>query len=457
MHRLTWVAGFVVLLLFEGNVFAGQVQYDLDPRTISQLDEAIAGAEQDKQFRVERSAYSEYTPPVLSETGLVLLSADNQTIRALDHNSTTLWEFTPLSRKYYVRDRPSQVGLFRNYLKSSLDGRFIMFANGVSHSSERISHLIVVVDSEWGFPRLMKHPEYDLLFSSTGDYMISGVYRNEGTHPTPVKVYETDSGRTLWTHEVEAMDIADLGSNEVAYINIANRNPVLTIVELATGEHALTIPIKWLVPERPRWRHYHHLSWNLTTSKDGTKLLVSVSDSSFDGPSPSFKHTVMFDREGRTLWNDMRKMPNRNDAAVKFSPIGFSPNSRYLLIERFQWIRGIGIEPHQYQLIMVNSDTRDVLWTLNFDAYFSYGLMLMTDQYIVLSQSYEPHTLILGIDDSGQIRDQARLERRLIQTGLRVDNHISDMPMKRYRHTLLFEEVEQDSITYTAEYIPFKP
>ncbi|MXY97091.1 MAG: hypothetical protein F4Z29_04925 [Gemmatimonadetes bacterium] len=418
------------------------------------MDEVIAGAEQDKQYRVERSAYSKYTPPVLSETGLVLLSADYQTIRALDHNNTVLWEFNPISSTFYNGDQTYQVGRFRNYLKSSLDGRFIMFANGVSQSTERISHLIIVVDSERGFPRLMKHPEYDLRFSSTGEYLISGVYRNEGTHPTPVTTYKTDSGRTLWIHDVKAVDIAELGSNEVAYINTADRNAVLTIVELTTGEHVLTIPIKWMAPEDSRRTL---LSWNLTTSKDGTRVLVSVSDSSFDGPSPSFEHTVMFDREGRPLWTDMRKMPSINDVALGINTIGFSPDSRYQLIYRYQRMYMKGVEPIQRQLIMADTDTRDVLWSLNVDSFYGYDLMLMTDKHIVLSHSYRPFTLILSLDESGQIHDQAKLDRRIVWTGLHVDKPVSDMPQKRYRHSFLFEEVEQDSITYSAEYIPYKP
>lgn len=329
---LRLMIGVVVLLLCEGIVSADQAQYDLDPRTISQLDEVIAGAEQDKQYRVERSAYSKYTPPVLSEKALVLLTSDNQTIRALDHNCTTLWEFTPLSKITYTENQIHQDGLFGELLKSSLDGRFLMFSNRLSWSTASI----IVVDSEWGTPLFMRFPDPVPRFSSSEDYLISGVYWFESPSPSPVKVYEIESGKTLWTHDVEAVVITELGSNEVAYINTADSNAVLTIVELATGEHVLTIPIEWLVPEGSRkTRPWRYFTWNLTISNDGTRILVSVSDG-FDELRTTFKHTVMFDREGRPLWTDMRQIASISDDALGVKPIGFSPDNKYLLIKRYQ-------------------------------------------------------------------------------------------------------------------------
>ncbi|MCY3554867.1 MAG: hypothetical protein OXH56_06040 [Gemmatimonadetes bacterium] len=445
-----WAIGAAVLLLCEGGISAGRAQYDLDPRTISQLKEVIAGAEQDKQYRVERSAYSKNTPPVLSEKGLVLISSDNQTLRALDHKGTTLWEFTPLSKTTYSEYQIHQVGLFGSLLTTSLDGRFLMFSNKLSWATESISNnLLIVLDSEWGTPLFMRFPDPVPRFSSSEDYLISGVYWFEGPSPSPVKVYETQSGKTLWTHDVEAVVITELGSNEVAYINTADRNAVLTIVKLATGEHVLTTPIKWLVPEKSREPCQF---WKLTTSKDGTRFLVSVSDYCFDGPLTSYQHSVMFDREGRPLWNEMRQIAGVD--AIVGNAIGFSPNSRYLLFKRWRRSR---FETQHDQLIMADTDTGDILWSLNVDNLTSYDLMLMTDDYIVLSHSYKSTTLILSIDESGQIRDQAQLDRRIVWTGLRVDKPVSDMPQKRYRHSLLFEEVEQDSITYKAEYVPFSP
>lgn len=445
MYGFRWALG-VAFLFCEGVGSASHAQYDLNPRTITRLNEAIAGAKQDKQYRVDRSVYSNFA--ILSEKGLVILSADGRTIRALDHDNTVLWETTPMYRtNYYAGGKTRQVGTFGAF-RPSLDGRYLLFSQLVLESSERIATVKIVIDTDYGRPRFMRFPEYRLRFSKSGDYLISGVYSIEGIWDSPVKVYEVETGETLWIHEVSAEEIAELGSGKVAYIHYADNKPLLTIAELTTGTRILTNSIEWLLPEGFK---YGCRSWDLTTTVDGSKFLISVQDSCFDGPIPSFVHTVMFDGKGRPLWDDKKQL-KKTGTSYWYNAKGFSPDGRFLM---FQRIKSDEFRMGPDQLVMTNAETGDVLWTLNDD---DFGLRLMTNNHIVLSHAYKPFILILNIDESGQLRDQARLDKRLVSTGLRIDSPVKSVKSsKRYRFSLLFSEVEQDSITYTVEYIPSMP
>jgi len=364
METLKRIAIIITFLLGGGLSDISSAQHTPSPRSITQLSEVFDNAEREWTYTIQ----DEYDRgPSLSDTGLVFVTGDSDIIQTIGRDGTIVWE----------RRSPAGMGTVSAW--ASPNGRYVYLVHR-AYDEGGIFELITS-DGQTLWTKDLNGRDWPQ-FSRNGDYILPSP---NILFPQPVEVVEARTGYTLWRKDGAAVKFLESGSDHLIYIE----NNTISNVALTNGQtlwsHSFDVTS---LGDRPGF-----VVWSMEPSEDGKKLAVAVQ-------KRSTTRTGVFDQTGNLL--------RRQDVDGAEIPLGITPDGQFLAskIDR----------PDNTQLKLVDADTGTVIWTLKAGVY-GRNVVIMNDRLVFNTAD---GVLILTIDSSGRLRDQALLPGMSIEyVGLR--------------------------------------
>ena len=388
MKTLKRFAIIVTFLLGGGLSDISSAQHTLNPRSITQLSEVFDDAEREWTYTIQ----DEYDRgPSLSDAGLVFVTGDSDIIQTIGRDGALVWE------------KRSPEGMVTVDVQTSSDGRFVRLVHLRNEENGTVELLTSDGQSLWT-KDLKSLPKTQ--FSRSGDYMLSDP---NVLFSTPVVVFETRTGHDLWRRDGKAVAVRGWGENKLAYAG----NNTISSADLTNGRTLWSYPFDVLFPGvGPGMK-----VWDIVSSENGRKLAVSVR-------KRQTTRTGGFDQAGNLLW--------MQDVDGVETLLGITPDGRFLTSKIYR--------PGNIQLKLNDADTGTEIWTLQAHV-FDQDFVIMNDRLIF---SIEGGTLILTIDSSGRLRDQALLPGMSIEyVGLR-SGLSSSQNQTSQRTVLLLEDVQSE-------------
>ena len=389
METLKRFAIIITFLLSTGLSDISSAQHTLNPRSITQLSEVFDDAEREWTYTIQ----DEYDRgPSLSDAGLVFVTGDSDIIQTIDRDGAIAWE------------RRSPAGMVTVDVQTSSDGRFVHLIHFRDERNRTVELLTSDGQTLWT-KDLNSLPSTQ--FSRSGDYILSdpNIF-----FPTPVVVFETRTGYDLWRRDGKAVAVRGWGEDKLVYVE----NNTISSADLTYDRTLWSHPFDVLFPGVGPGA----MVWDIVSSENGRKLAVSVRK----------RRTTRiggFDQAGNLLW--------MQDVDGVETPLGITPDGRFLtsiMIYR----------PGDIQLKLSDADTGTEIWTLQAHVH-DQDFVIMNDRLIF---SIKGGTLILTIDSSGRLRDQALLPGMSIEyVGLRSGLNSSQNQTSQ-QTVLLLEDVQSE-------------
>ena len=388
METLKRFAIIITFLLSTGLSDISSAQHTLNPRSITQLNEVFDNAEREWTYTISDGD----RPPSLSDVGLVFVTGDSDIIQTIDRDGAIVWE------------KRSPEGMATVDVQTSSDGRFVRLVHLRNEKNGTVELLTSDGQTLWT-KDLNSLPKTQ--FSRSGDYMLSDPII---LFSTPVIVFETRTGHDLWRRDGKAVAVRGWGENKLAYVE----NNTISSADLTNGRTLWSYPFDVLLPGvGPGVK-----VWDIVSSENGRKLAVSVR-------KRQTTRTGGFDQAGNLLW--------MQDVDGVETLLGITPDGRFLTSMVYR--------PGKTQLKLIDADTGTEIWTLLARVYDVGFNVIMNDRLIF---SKKGGTLILTIDSSGRLRDQALLPRMSIEyVGLR-SGLSSSQNQASQRTVLLLEDVQSE-------------
>lgn len=374
-------------------------QHTYNPRTVTQLSEVFEDAKREQTYclgeGIERVT-------ALSDMGLLVVRHnldDSIIIRTIDDAGTIVWE-------------KRHEDLDRLYVTASPDGHFVLLFHTDRHLSEGNFELITSEGQTLWTRHAVARPHF---LRSGDNLLLKGTSFLE--QPDGV-VVDIRSGKEQWRID-ETYRIWEWGPGLVACLE--KKNNTISVVDPTVGRSLWIESI-----ESTFLTDFEGAPINdIIPSEDGKRLVLTLIKSLARGTSGvshnRWKTRIgSFNQFGRLLWS--------RDVDGHVTPIGITPDSRFIAARIFR--------PHLTQLSqarqleLIDANTGTVIWTLEYRAWG--GLPVLMNNRLLLTadgglsarggSDGTGGSLILSIDSSGQLQDQAHLPHlRVRYVGFRND------------------------------------
>lgn len=401
-------------VIFLTLVFCGSLpdviyaQHTLNPRSITQLSEMFDDAKMEGTYSLSQD-YDRR--PSLSDKGLLFVTDNSRTIQTIGEDGTVIWEKRSPERMATV------------VVKASPDGRYVLFVHILHEDYAIYEFLTSSGQSLW---KARKHRPSQLS-GSGGNLLLISDSRRLGRWEGQIAVLEAHSGEELWRSHESFNVVREWGPDQLACIE----NGMISVVAPTDGRTLWSNSIdEGFLSYRPgRWVR------DLVSSEEGKRLVLTMSKQvikRIDGIDRKRTNMRMggFNQTGTLLWS--------RDIEGIITPLGFTPDSRFLVAQMHT--------PENQSLELVDADTGATIWTLQARV-FDNEYVLMNNRLILTKRG---GILVLNLDSSGQLLDQALLsDREIMDIGFRTGSRTQQIKPDQ-RVVLLLRDIRSKRALYVV-------
>lgn len=396
---------FITLVLCGSLPDVIYAQRTLNPRSITQLSEMFDDAKREGTYSLSQD-YDRR--PSLSDKGLLFVTDNSRTIQTIDEDGTVIWEKRSPERMATV------------VVKASPDGRYVLFVH-ILGDDPIFEFLTSSGQSLW---KARNHRPTQLS-GSGGNLLLISDSRQMGRWEGQIAVLEALSGEELWRSDESFNVVREWGPDQLACIE----NGTISVVAPTDGRTHWSKSIdEGFLSYRPgRWVR------DLVSSEDGKRLVLTMSKQvikRIDGIDRKRTNMRMggFNQIGTLLWS--------RDIEGIITPLGFTPDSRFIVAQMHT--------PETQSLELVDADTGTTIWTLQVQVYDN-DYVLMNNRLILTIRG---GILILNLDSSGQLLDQALLsDREIMDIGFRTGSRTQQIKPDQ-RVVLLLRDIGSKRALY---------